>query len=74
MKWSEFKKKYTEEIFAKVLKICEEQYTYRSSQITQAGKLCRSCYAKEGKYCFPCEDVRNEYVKKHGRKLEILSV
>ncbi|NHK32754.1 MAG: hypothetical protein FK730_15500 [Asgard group archaeon] len=74
MKWSEFRKKYPEEIFTKVRKICEEQHIYKSCQVTQAGKLCRSCYAKEGKYCFPCEEVINEYVKRHGKKLEILSV
>lgn len=74
MKWSEFRKKYSEETFIKVRNICEEQYAFKSCQVTQNGKTCRLCYEKEGKYCFPCEEVRAKYREKYGKLLDVLSV
>ena len=72
LKWSSFQEKYSEELAAKAIAICKELHEYRQKYNGDAEKFCEFCFKGEGKYSFPCGEVREEFLKRFGKSLDSL--
>lgn len=72
MKWSDFEKKYPEEIYRISRTLCEEIHKKKMITGNNEETFCNFCYKKEGESCFPCGHVREEYLSRYGFVLDQL--
>jgi hypothetical protein len=69
MKWSEFEAQYTNDLYTKAKRLCEEHHNHVMSKGGFTSRFCNHCYEREGWKCFPCKDIKEMYEKRYGEPL-----
>jgi len=70
LKWREFEEKYSKEIFQRAKTLCDEIYNENLGKKRIPAWGCRSCYKLDGKWCFPCVEIKSRYQEKFGINLD----